>query len=242
MHAFGRMQLSVVGDEVTSYRTFIKIPDEWRRQREEQSVARTIFTFLPVLLVLGFGGTVLVFFLREIKSDLMREVPWRRFSLWGLYGVVAYITDLRVCRPHRTGFKPIFDGDAAKVRIRRTGYRLSGGNVFLSGRDRAAAMAWFFLRQAFAETDFPGWRGMAKNYYRDALLIGVGGTAALLTLKRVSDWMSAHWPTPHQSLGAAFGNDFDSVLPGISISATAMLHGLLFAGTIGDGGFCCRAL
>jgi hypothetical protein len=93
-------------------------------------------------------------------------------------------------------------------------------------------MAWFFLRQAFAETDFPGWRGMAKNYYRDALLIGVGGTAALIALKRVSDWMSAHWPTPHQSLGAAFGNDFDSVLPGISISATAMLHGLLFTGAV----------
>jgi len=63
-------------------------------------------------------------------------------------------------------------------------------------------------------------------------LIGVGGTAALIALRRVSDWASARWPTPHQSLGAAFGNDFDSVLPGISIAATAVLHGLLFAGAI----------
>jgi hypothetical protein len=54
----------------------------------------------------------------------------------------------------------------------------------------------------------------------------------LIALKRVSDWMSARWPTAHQSLGAAFGNDFDSVLPGISISATAMLHGLLLTGAI----------
>src|SRR5258708_31546380 len=63
-HAFERMQLLVVGNEPTSYRTFIKIPDEWKRQREEQSVTRTIFNFLPLLLPLGFGGTVLVFFLR----------------------------------------------------------------------------------------------------------------------------------------------------------------------------------
>jgi membrane protease YdiL (CAAX protease family) len=232
-HAFGRMQVSVVGDEVTSYRTFIKIPDEWRRQREEQSVARTIFTFLPVLLMLGFAGTVLVFFLREIKSDLMREVPWRRFSLWGLYGIVAYILIFAFADHIAQALSQYSTAMPLKFVFGALGIGLLVGMFFFLGAIVLLfAMAWFFLRQAFAETDFPGWRGMAKNYYRDALLIGVGGTAALIALKRVSDWMSAHWPTPHPSLGAAFGNDFDSVLPGISISATAMLHGLLFTGAI----------
>jgi hypothetical protein len=232
-HAFGRIQVSVVGDEVTSYRTSIKIPDEWRRQREEQSVARTIFTFLPVLLMLGFGGTVLVLFLREIKSDLMREVPWRRFSLWGLYGVVAYILIFAFADRIAQALSQYSTAMPLKFVLGALGIGFLVGTFFFLGAIVLLfAMAWFFLRQAFADTDFPGWRGMAKNYYRDALLIGVGGTAALIALKRVSDWMSAHWPTPHQSLGAAFGNDFDSVLPGISISATAMLHGLLFTGAI----------
>ena len=128
----------MVGDEVTSYRTFIKIPDEWRRQREEQSVARTIFTFLPVLLMLGFGGTVLVFFLREIKSDLMREVPWRRFSLWGLYGIVAYILIFAFADRIAQALSQYSTAMPLKVRIRRLGHRLSGGNVFLFGSDRAA--------------------------------------------------------------------------------------------------------
>ena len=232
-HAFERIQVSVVGDEVTSYRTFIKIPDEWRRQREEQSVARTIFTFLPVLLMLGLGGTVLVFFLREIKSDLMREVPWRRFSLWGLYGIVAYILIFAFADRIAQALSQYSTAMPLKFVFGALGIGfLVGAFFFLGAIVLLFAMAWFFLRQAFAETDFPGWRGMAKNYYRDALLIGAGGTAALIALKRISDWMSAHWPTPHQSLGAVFGSDFDSVLPGISISATAMLHGLLFTAAI----------
>jgi len=50
------------------------------------------------------------------------------------------------------------------------------------------AMGWFFLRQAFGETELPGWRGMPGTYYRDALMIGVGGTGALLALSRVTEW------------------------------------------------------
>jgi hypothetical protein len=109
---------------------------------------------------------------------------------------------------------------------------LVGTFVFLGAIVLLFAMAWFFLRQAFAGTELPGWRGMSKSYYRDALLIGTGGTAGLAALRRISEWLSARWPTPHQSLGAAFGSDFASVLPGIAISATAVLHGLLFTGAI----------
>jgi hypothetical protein len=109
---------------------------------------------------------------------------------------------------------------------------LVGTFFFLGAIVLVFAMAWFFLRQAFADKDFPGWRGMTKNYYRDALLIGAAGTAALIALRRVSDWVSMHWPTPHQSLSASFGNDFDTGLPAVSISAAAVLHGLLFSGAI----------
>jgi membrane protease YdiL (CAAX protease family) len=232
-HAFERMQLLVMGDEVTSYRTFIKIPDEWRRQREEQSVARTIFTFLPLLLMIGFGGTVLVFFLREIKSDLMREVPWRRFALWGLCGVVAYILIFAFGNRIAQALTQYSTAMPLKFVFGALGIGFLVGTFFFLGAIVLVfAMAWFSLRQAFADKDFPGWRGMAKNYYRDALLIGAGGTATLIALRRVSDWVSAHWPTPHQALGASFGNDFDAVLPAVSISATAVLHGLLFAGAI----------
>ncbi|MBV9888200.1 MAG: CPBP family intramembrane metalloprotease, partial [Acidobacteria bacterium] len=41
-HAYARMELLVMGDEVTNYRTYIKIPDEWSRQREELTISRTM--------------------------------------------------------------------------------------------------------------------------------------------------------------------------------------------------------
>ncbi len=232
-HAFQRIQLSVLGDEVTSYRTFIKIPDEWAREREQQSVTRTIFNFLLPLLMIGFGVTALVFFLREIKSDLMKEVPWRRFALWGLYGVVAYLLVFAFGNRVAQALSQYSTAIPLKFAFCALGIGfLVGMFFFLGAIVLLFAMAWFFLRQAFADNDFPGWRGMTKNYYRDALLIGAGGTAALVALRRISDWASMHWPTQHQALSASFGNDFDAALPAVSISAAAILHGLLLTGAI----------
>jgi hypothetical protein len=86
--------------------------------------------------------------------------------------------------------------------------------------------------------DWPGWRGMPREYYRDALFIGVGGTAALIAVSRAIEFVFRRWPTPHRSFPANFGTDYDSYLPGISISASAILHGLIFASLIAAfGGF-----
>jgi hypothetical protein len=100
------------------------------------------------------------------------------------------------------------------------------------------AMGWFFLKQAYGEVAWPGWRGMTREYYRDALFIGLGGTAALIAVSRATEFVFRRWPTPHRSLPASFGLDFDSYVPGISIGASAVLHGLLVAGMIAAvGGF-----
>jgi membrane protease YdiL (CAAX protease family) len=232
-HAFERMQLLVVGDEPTSYRSFIKIPDEWKRQREQQSVTRTIFNFLPLLLMIGFGGTVLVFFLREIKSDLMKEVPWRRFALWGMYEVVAFILIFAFGNRIAQAFTQYPTAISLKNFLGGLGISFLVGTFFFLGAIVVLfAMTWFFLRQALPDNDFPGWSGMTKNYYRDALLIGAGGTAALIALRRISDWVSTHWPTQHQALNPSFGDHFDAVLPAVSISAAAVQRGLLLTGAI----------
>ena len=232
-HAFARMQVFVVGDEVTGYRTFIKIPDEWKRKHEEQSVTRTIFNYLPLVCAFGFACSVLIFFLREIKSELMKAVPWRRFTTWGVvalaaYALVAVFGDRipQALSQYQTAMPLKFMLGALGIGFLVGAFFYLGLIVLIFG------MAWFFLREAFGSREFPGWAGMPGSYYRDALVIGAGGTAALLGVRRATEWVSQHWPTAHRSLGAAFGSDYDSLLPATSISATTVLRGMLFTGLI----------
>ena len=238
-HAFQRIQVLVTGDETTSYRTFIKIPDEWRRKQEAQSIWRTLHTVFAFCLALGIGIAVLIFFLREIKSDLMKQVPWRRFTAWALFALAAYVligafgdripmflSQYKTAIP----LKYMYGGLAIGFAV--------GAFFYLGLLVILFAMGWFFLKQAYGEMDWPGWRGMPRNYYRDALLIGLGGTAALIAVSRATEFGLRRWTTPHRAFPANFGLDFDSYVPGLSISAAAMLHGLLFTAAIAAvGGF-----
>jgi membrane protease YdiL (CAAX protease family) len=232
-HAFARMQVAVVGDEVTNFRTFIKIPDEWRRKQEERSVPRTMQTVFLGCFILGVVGAVLFYFLREIKSDLMRQVMWRRLTVWGLFGLAAYIGVI-VCgdripaalSQYSTAMPLKFLYGALGIGF------LIGGFFYLGAVTILFAMGWFFLKQAFGGAELPGWKNMPATYYRDALVIGVGGTGALVAVSRLTEWALTRWPTPHRSYPATFGTDFDSFLPAISVPATAVLHGLLFSGFI----------
>ena len=51
--AHERIELQILGDEVSHYRTYIKIPDEWRRQREELTLPRVLLSMVLPFLVLG---------------------------------------------------------------------------------------------------------------------------------------------------------------------------------------------
>ena len=71
---------------------YIKIPDEWRRKQDEQSLPRTIYGFgVPTLLFGGIGITALILFFKNLRSDAMRAVPWRRLALWAAGGLAGYI-------------------------------------------------------------------------------------------------------------------------------------------------------
>jgi hypothetical protein len=93
-------------------------------------------------------------------------------------------------------------------------------------------MAWYFARRAFGEERLPGWTGMPALYYRDAVLIGVGGTAALIGFSRLVAALSAHWPTAHRAIEASFGGDFDSTQPAAAIFGTVLLRTLMYTGLV----------
>jgi hypothetical protein len=92
--------------------------------------------------------------------------------------------------------------------------------------------AWYYGTRAFGAERMPGWGGMPATYYRDALLIGLGGAAALLGLQRIVQVLSMHWFTVQQSAPAVFGADLDAVLPGVSVVGRTLRSALLWTGLV----------
>ena len=232
-HAYERVEIALLGDEVTNFRSYIKVPDEWRRTQERESVLRTLHTVFVICFYVGLGLGILIYFLREIRSPLMREVPWRRFLRWGFAGLLGYAGVIafgngftQAMIRYNTAMPLKFMYGIFGIGALIGAFFTVGAVVLLFGT------GWFFLRQAFGEVELPGWHKMPKYYYRDALLIGMGATGALVALGRFTAWAAERWPTIHREASAAFGLDFDSFLPGISISAGAARHGLVFAGMI----------
>src|SRR5258708_40151970 len=91
-HAHARIDAQLLGDEVANYRTYIKIPDDWRRKQEELSLFRTIFSYaIPILFFAGLGLTALIVFLKNLKSEAARSIPWRRIAYWSTWGLFGYL-------------------------------------------------------------------------------------------------------------------------------------------------------
>jgi hypothetical protein len=93
-------------------------------------------------------------------------------------------------------------------------------------------LAWHYAARAFGEDSVPSWLGMPREYYRDAFWIGLGGTAALIGVRRMLVAASEWWPTQHRGLGASVGQMFDATFPSAMVVGGAILMGLAVTGLI----------
>jgi membrane protease YdiL (CAAX protease family) len=255
-HAFVRIKLAVLGDEVSEYRgayytkpeareeaeakeggtgwMYIKIPDEWRRKQDEQTLARTIYGFaVPILLFGGLGLTALIVFFKNLRTDEMRSVPWRRLLLWAIAGLIAYIMIFALgnriqyfLNTYQTAipFKAMLGGLAIGV--------LVGAVIFLGGIAALFGFAAYFSNRAFGRERLPVGSRMPGVYYRDALWLGVCGTAGFLGLRRAIEFALQYWQTPHRELPFAIGQNFDATLPAGSAIGGAIISSLLLTGLI----------
>jgi membrane protease YdiL (CAAX protease family) len=255
-HAFVRMKLAVLGDEVSEYRgsyyskpdareeqeakeggtgwMYIKIPDGWRRGQDEQSLPRTIYGFaVPILLFGGIGVTALVFFFNNLRSEAMRAVPWRRLLFWAIWGFVAYVLIVSFgnrmqsflnAYPTAIPFKTVLGGFVIAILLGAVFY--SGGLAMLFG------FGTYFSNRAFGEEQLPVGRPMPGVYYRDAVWIGVCGTAGILGVQRLIEFLGSHWPTLHRSWPLSVGQNFDATLPAGAFAGGALIGSLFTVGLI----------
>ena len=232
--AHPRIEIKVLGDEVSNYRTYIKIPDDWRRKQEEFSLTRTLLTYVfPILFFTGLGITALVLLLKNLKSDAARSIPWRRIFFWSIWGLVGFIMVYGLGSSIQTILNQ-YD-TAAPLKYTMVGVAISalfGAGFYLGGIAVLLGMAWYFAARAFGFERLPGGSHKPAEYYRDALWIGLGGAGGLLALQRILTFASSSLPTMHRSLPAAFGQDFDTVLPAGAVLGGTLTHGLFMTGAV----------
>jgi membrane protease YdiL (CAAX protease family) len=255
-HAFVRIKLAVLGDEVSEYRgdyyskpeergqleakegttrwMFIKIPDEWRRKQEEQTLFRTIYSFaVPILLFGGICVTALILFFKNLRSDAMRAIPWRRLLLWSSAGLVAYILIVgfgNSIQSYLNAYQTAMPFKAFLVGIAIV--TLVGAFFYLGGLAALFGFASYFSNRAFGSDRLPVGSRMPGVYYRDALWIGVCGAAGFLGLRRLTEFILFHLQTVHSSLQLSTGQNFDAGLPAGATLGGVALKSLFFTGLI----------
>jgi membrane protease YdiL (CAAX protease family) len=232
-HAYARMEVQVLGDEVTSYRTYVKIPEESRRKQEEETLPRTLYRVGQYLLSVALGLTALILYLVNLRSPAAADIPWKRIALWAPWGVAGFLAVFALgnrlplfLAAYDTAMplKYLFGGIAIGV--------LLGAGFYFATLMLLFGLAWFYGVKAFGEDRLPAWKGMPAAYYRDALAIAVGGTAALAGLTRLSHLWGSVWNTPHRSLEAAIGQGFSGYVPAAQVIGGSVLSGFMWTGIV----------
>jgi hypothetical protein len=182
-----------------------------------------------IVLFAGLGGAALVLFFKNIRQQ---SVPWRRLAIWALAALFGTALVTLNSLPNILANYP------TAIPL-RTFEAITGVSLFVAvlfGFSSAfflLGLAWFFLARAFGEEKLNGWRGLPASYYRDALIVGVGGTAALAGLERLAQVVSRAWPTLTRSLSAAVPSHLDGYVPAGNAVGSALSAGLLLTATVG---------
>ena len=233
-HAYVRIELVVLGDGVTDYRTYIKTPDEWRRKQEEQTLFRAMAGIgLRFLFFAGLGISALILFFKNIRSEAARSIPWKRLFVWTLWGLAGYLLVFALGNRLPSLLSAYDTAIPFKFMLGSLAVGVLLGALFYAGALLTLfGIAWYYAKRAFGEEQLPDWTGMPAAYYRDALWIGVGGAAAILGLRALLETASRYWPTVHRATEANFGSDFDAILPAASVLGATLLHSLLVTGVV----------
>jgi hypothetical protein len=225
-----RMQLAVLGDEVSDYRIFIKIPETWLDKESRRT---------PLQIAQGFVGlaglavaviAVIVVFLRNLKGPEVARVPWR--PLAKISGVLLF-----AAMASYVNRAPLLLLNYATAMPLATYYITLGLSfIFVTALYAAAGilllgLGWFFLERAFGPGKIPAWKDLSPAYFRDAFCLGVFGSAAVMGLNRLPA-LFARWPLLRHSLGESVPENLDLLQPAVGALSSSIVAAFLTVGLL----------
>jgi hypothetical protein len=189
-----RAELMVIGDRVSGYRPFMKLPEEWERARRGTGVRELVGGLIPFAAVAWLVGAGVFAFLRLARE---RELSWRPALLAGVVflplAVVEQLNGLTTLYQSYATTRPV--ETFLLERLAGTGAAL-GLTTALAGV--AAALLVGLWRQGVAPVLAPAAGcDQRRAWALDALAVGVGLPLVLLGLVRLVGLVG---------LGAALGS------------------------------------
>jgi len=227
--AYARVELRVQGDEISTYRTYIKLPEDWLRQREQATALSVLGSIWLYLFPIALGVFVLVVYLRNLKSSEASSIPWRKFAKWALWALLAFVVS-EIC-----GLPEAFNRYDTSIPLKAffatlgIGWLL-GTALFFSVIAFLFGLGWFLWTRAGRRDSLPSWLGMSPAYYRDALLIALFGGAAWLGFARLLSVVLQKVFGP--GVASAAFEAFDSLFPAAQSVAGAVFSALLVSAII----------
>ena len=225
-----RVELHMQGDEVSGYRTFIKIPEAWRDAESRTTAAQIAQIFGLVVLLGAVLITVLVVFLRSLKHREIAQVPWRRLAKWSAWVLAAAVLTFINRAPQLITIYPTTE-PLATYFITLSISLLFIIGLYLAGAFVLLGLSWFFLARVFGSAKLPGWLGMPGNYYRDAFCIAIFGAPALAGFIRLPGLFSS-WPLLRHALAASVPGGLDALSPALSTLAASVWGSFFVVGAV----------
>jgi len=226
-----RMQLQVLGDEVSGYRIFIKVPETWRDAESRATAGQIIQSFgrnagIAVALI-----AVLVIFFRNLKNPGVAQVPWRRLGqlsiLMLLSGIVLYVGRASQLLMNYTTAWPL---TTFYIILFITMIFITA--LYMAGTTLLLGLSWFFLERAFGPGRIPSWRGMRGSDFRDAFFVALFGSATVIGLNRLPA-LFARWHLLRHSLGTGVPENLDALSPALGGIASAIAAAFFWVGLLG---------
>ena len=227
-----RMSLAVQGDEVSSYRIFVHLPEDWVRKQNESTLANTAQTYLFLSLIGGFGLAVLIIFLRNLKSRQISAIPWRRIAVWSLAVLAASLVRFATVEP-QVLFMYQTDQPFTTFIATQLIFQALGSLLFYSATALLLGLGVFFLVRGYGPDRLPFSHSLSGAYFRDAIVVGLCSWGVVAGLHRLDDLAAMIWPVARYAFPASVPAGLDTNWPAMNALATAVTYSFLTVGSIG---------